>query len=41
MLGRWIAVFYGAGHLPDMAAKLTQRGFEFQGVGWVRAWELR
>jgi len=39
--GRWIAVFYGAGHLPDMAAKLTQRGFEFQGVGWVRAWELR
>jgi hypothetical protein len=24
-----------------MAAKLTQRGFEFQGVGWVRAWELR
>ncbi len=39
--GRWIAVFYGAGHLPDMEAKLAQRGFEYQGVDWLRAWELR
>jgi len=39
--GRWIAVFYGAGHLPDMAAKLMKKGLELQGVDWLRAWELR
>jgi hypothetical protein len=36
--GRWIAVFYGAGHLPDMTQKLLARGLEYQGCDWLRAW---
>jgi hypothetical protein len=36
--GRWIAVFYGAGHLPDMTKKLLARGLEYQGSDWLRAW---
>src|SRR5262249_56634859 len=39
--GRWIAVFYGAGHLPDMTAKLLARGFEYQGGDRLRPGELR
>jgi hypothetical protein len=36
--GRWIAIFYGAGHLPDLTAKLLARGLEYQGTDWLRAW---
>src|SRR5262249_39993753 len=38
--GRWIAVFYGAGHLPDMTQKLLARGLEYQGCDWQRAWVI-
>ncbi|MCC6781412.1 MAG: hypothetical protein IT457_01115 [Planctomycetes bacterium] len=38
--GRWIAVFYGAGHLPDFATRFAQRGMRYEGVGWHRAWRM-
>lgn len=38
--GRWIAIFYGAGHLPDMTKKLIGRGLEYQGTDWLRAWAV-
>jgi hypothetical protein len=38
--GRWIALFYGAAHLADFAAKLVPRGFEFETSGWVEAWRI-
>jgi hypothetical protein len=38
--GRWIALFYGAGHLPDLAKKLLAKGWEFQGSEWLRAWNV-
>ena len=38
--GRWIAIFYGAGHLPDMTQKLLARGLEYQGVDWLKAWVI-
>ncbi|MDT8449550.1 MAG: hypothetical protein RQ847_05185 [Wenzhouxiangellaceae bacterium] len=39
---RRIAIFYGAGHLPDLAERL-QREFELQrtGIEWLEAWDLR
>jgi hypothetical protein len=38
--GRWIAIFYGAGHLSDMTQKLLARGLEYQGTDWLRAWVI-
>ncbi|MSR46165.1 MAG: hypothetical protein EXS13_03720 [Planctomycetes bacterium] len=38
--GRWIALFYGAAHLPDFATKLAARGYEFQSATWLRAWRV-
>lgn len=38
--GRWLALFYGAAHLPDLAAKLAAGGFEFQASGWLPAWRI-
>src|SRR5690606_35757957 len=38
--GRRIAVFYGAGHLPDLDRRLRERGLEFQGVEWHRGWSV-
>ncbi len=38
--GRWLALFYGAAHLPDFAAKLAAKGFEFQGATWLPAWRV-
>lgn len=39
---RRIAIFYGAGHLADLAERLTAGlGFELEGMGWLTAWDLR
>lgn len=38
--GRWIGIFYGAGHLPDFAARFTARGLRYDGAGWHRAWRI-
>jgi hypothetical protein len=38
--GRWLSIFYGAAHLPDLAAKLEPRGFEFQRSDWLDAWRV-
>lgn len=35
-----LAIFYGAAHLPDMEARLLQRGFKRQKVEWIQAWDL-
>jgi hypothetical protein len=37
-----IAVFYGAGHLPDMERRLTaDYGFSRSGQTWLAAWQLQ
>ncbi len=38
--GRWIAIFFGAAHLPDLATKLLKRGFEYQRSDWIEAWTV-
>ncbi|MGA0059322.1 MAG: hypothetical protein ACO3RU_07015 [Planctomycetota bacterium] len=38
--GRRIAVFYGAGHLPDLDDRLAQLGLRFEGAAWHRAWDV-
>ena len=38
--GRWLSLFYGAGHLPDLATRLQAGGWKFQGTDWVRAWHF-
>ena len=38
--GRWLALFYGAAHLPDFATKLLARGWEFQAADYLPAWRL-
>lgn len=38
--GRWLALFYGAAHLPDFATKLAARGFEFEGATYLPAWRV-
>jgi hypothetical protein len=36
-----IGIFYGAGHLPDMAERLEQdHGFRRDSSRWIRAWNL-
>ncbi len=36
-----IAIFYGAGHLPDMAERLaTDFNFHETGTRWLTAWNL-
>ena len=35
-----IAVFYGAGHLPGMSARLAKMGFEPVKTTWFRAWAM-
>ncbi len=37
---RRIAVFYGAGHMPDMHLRLGQRGFRRAREEWLVAWDL-
>jgi len=37
-----LAIFYGAGHLPDFARRLEQDfGFRHVGTEWLTAWDLR
>jgi len=37
-----LALFYGAGHLPDFHRRLTaEYGFELQTIEWLDAWNLR
>ncbi|MHC5063977.1 MAG: hypothetical protein ACYTG5_08380 [Planctomycetota bacterium] len=38
--GRRIALFYGAGHLPDFDRRLEELGWTYQGEGWHRAWNI-
>jgi hypothetical protein len=36
---RRVAIYYGAGHFPDMVRILTEEmGFKYLGVHWVEAW---
>jgi len=35
-----LAIFYGAAHLPDMAQRLSQRGFKRVGSKWQVAWNM-
>ena len=36
-----LAIFYGAGHLPDMEKRLEgDYGFRSRGAKWLRAWDL-
>lgn len=37
---RHLAIFYGAGHLPDLADQLAERGFEPRETRWFTAWDL-
>ncbi len=39
---RKIAIFYGAGHMPDLEKKLLRDfGLKLDNERWVRAWEMR
>lgn len=35
-----LAIFYGAGHLPNMEERLLARGFKKLSAEWVTAWDL-
>jgi len=35
-----IAVFYGAGHYPDMEKRLLEQGFKRTGHAWRTAWDI-
>jgi hypothetical protein len=37
---RKIAVFYGAGHMPDLEARLQAKGFTSAGTQWMSAWNI-
>ena len=36
-----IAIFYGAGHMPDLEKRILSRGGERTGREWFTAWDLR
>ncbi|WP_376694928.1 TraB/GumN family protein [Wenzhouxiangella sp. EGI_FJ10305] len=37
-----VALFYGAGHLPDFHRRLSDEfGFELQNIEWLDAWQLK
>lgn len=38
--GRRIALFYGAGHLPDFDRRLKDSAWTYQAEGWHRAWKI-
>ena len=38
---RNIAIFYGAGHMPDLEKHLRQRGFRKTNHQWIPAWNLQ
>ncbi len=35
-----IGVFYGAGHMPDLEARLVEKGFQPVGFKWYDAWQI-
>jgi hypothetical protein len=35
-----LAIFYGAAHMPDMAKRLSERGFSPIATEWRMAWDL-
>lgn len=35
-----LALFYGAAHVPDLAKRLTELGFEHVGTDWRTAWAI-
>jgi pheromone shutdown protein TraB len=37
---RKIAVFYGAGHMPDLQTRLETEGFKPAGNTWMTAWNI-
>ncbi len=37
---RKIAVFYGAGHMPDLQSRLETAGFSESGTEWISAWNI-
>jgi hypothetical protein len=38
---RNLAIFYGAGHMPDLAKRLTQSGFKKSAEQWIVAWDIQ
>jgi hypothetical protein len=36
-----VAIFYGAGHFPDMEKRLLERGFKVKETKWRTAWNIR
>jgi hypothetical protein len=37
---RSVAVFYGAGHMPDLERRLRSRGGTVMRSEWITAWNL-
>ena len=38
---RRLAIFYGAGHMPDLERRLVQGlGFTLESIEWVTAWTV-
>ncbi len=38
---RNIAIFYGAGHMPDFSTRLQKEfGYDYSGTEWVQAWDM-
>lgn len=36
-----IAIFYGAGHMPDLSSRLQKEfGYSYAGTDWVQAWDM-
>lgn len=36
-----IAIFYGAGHMPDFSGRLQQElGYTYSGTEWIQAWDM-
>ena len=36
-----LAIFFGAGHMPDLEARLRNLGYRLQSVRYLKAWDLR
>ncbi len=35
-----LAIFYGAGHMPDLEARLKKLGYQSRAVRYIKAWDL-
>jgi hypothetical protein len=38
---RKLAIFYGAGHMPDFEKRLNELGFRQVAESWQIAWDMR